>query len=71
MKLTMGGYSQHCCTLTSELLLLLLALYFCRYFFRQIVEGLSYCHRCHIAHRDLKLSNFLLTTDKPMRCGDA
>eukprot|EP00878_Enallax_costatus_P011766 GHUV01012282.1.p1 GENE.GHUV01012282.1~~GHUV01012282.1.p1 ORF type:complete len:518 (+),score=113.09 GHUV01012282.1:1083-2636(+) len=38
-----------------------------RYFFRQIVEGLDYCHRCHIAHRDLKLANFLLTTDQPMR----
>ncbi|WIA14928.1 hypothetical protein OEZ85_001641 [Tetradesmus obliquus] len=38
-----------------------------RYFFRQIVEGLGYCHRCHIAHRDLKLANFLLSTDEPMR----
>jgi len=38
-----------------------------RYFFRQIVEGLSYCHTCHIAHRDLKLSNFLLTADNPPR----
>jgi serine/threonine protein kinase len=41
--------------------------YPCRYFFRQIVEGLEYCHTHHVAHRDLKLANFLLTTDKPMR----
>jgi serine/threonine protein kinase len=40
-----------------------------RYFFRQIVEGLDYCHTNHIAHRDLKLANFLLSTDKPMRWG--
>jgi hypothetical protein len=38
-----------------------------RYFFRQIVAGLDYCHTHHIAHRDLKLANFLLSTDKPMR----
>jgi len=47
------------------LLLLLLCLWWCgaaaaaagvRYFFRQMVEGLSYCHNCHIAHRDLKLA---------------
>lgn len=39
----------------------------CRYFFRQIVAGLEYCHTHHIAHRDLKLANFLLTTEQPMR----
>jgi serine/threonine protein kinase len=32
-----------------------------RYFFIQIIASLEYCHRHQIAHRDLKLSNFLLT----------
>lgn len=34
-----------------------------RYFFRQIISALDYCHRHRIAHRDLKLSNFMLTKD--------
>lgn len=32
-----------------------------RYFFRQMIAALDYCHRHSIAHRDLKLSNFILT----------
>eukprot|EP00877_Chromochloris_zofingiensis_P007015 jgi/Chrzof1/2567/Cz11g20180.t1 len=39
-----------------------------RYFFRQVINALSYCHKHHIAHRDLKLANFLLDTNKPPRC---
>lgn len=38
-----------------------------RYFMRQIMPALDYCHRHHIAHRDLKLSNFLLTGQDPPR----
>lgn len=34
-----------------------------RYYFKQIVAGLAYCHEQHIWHRDLKLEN-LLTVDK-------
>jgi hypothetical protein len=32
-----------------------------RYFFIQIISALDYCHRHRICHRDLKLSNFMLT----------
>lgn len=31
-----------------------------RYFFRQIVCSIDYCHKNHVAHRDLKLDNTLL-----------
>lgn len=31
-----------------------------RYFFQQLISGVSYCHRSQICHRDLKLENTLL-----------
>jgi len=31
-----------------------------RFVFRQIIEGLHYCHSKHILHRDIKLDNILL-----------
>ena len=31
--------------------------------FRAIVDGVSYCHKKNIVHRDLKLDNILLTTE--------
>ncbi|CAL5203801.1 unnamed protein product [Lathyrus oleraceus] len=31
-----------------------------RYFFRQLISGVSYCHSMEICHRDLKLENTLL-----------
>ena len=31
-----------------------------RTYFRQIVEAISYCHRLHVVHRDLKLENVVL-----------
>ncbi|KAJ6416188.1 hypothetical protein OIU84_004898 [Salix udensis] len=31
-----------------------------RYFFQQLISGVSYCHSMQICHRDLKLENTLL-----------
>ncbi|XP_020218936.2 serine/threonine-protein kinase SRK2A-like isoform X1 [Cajanus cajan] len=31
-----------------------------RYFFQQLISGVSYCHKMEICHRDLKLENTLL-----------
>lgn len=38
-----------------------------RYFFIQFIRGLNYMHRNRVAHRDVKLSNVLLTSDDPPR----
>ena len=33
---------------------------FARYYFRQLIEGLSHMHQNGIVHRDIKLQNLLL-----------
>ena len=33
---------------------------FCRYFFRQMIEGLEACHKSGVVHRDLKPENIVL-----------
>lgn len=38
-----------------------------RFFFRQFISTVAFCHRHHIAHRDLKLDNALLDTADPPR----
>ena len=38
--------------------------------FRQIISGLSYCHRFNICHRDLKPENILLDKDRNVKLAD-
>lgn len=38
--------------------------------FRQIIAGLSYCHRFHICHRDLKPENILMDKDYNVKIVD-
>jgi serine/threonine protein kinase len=38
--------------------------------FQQIVAGVDYCHRKKIIHRDLKLENVLMNTDKTIKIAD-
>lgn len=38
--------------------------------FRQIIAGLSYCHRYQICHRDLKPENLLLDADRNIKLAD-
>lgn len=38
--------------------------------FRQIIAGLSYCHRFNICHRDLKPENILLDTNGNIKLAD-
>ncbi|XP_064325936.1 inactive serine/threonine-protein kinase PLK5 isoform X1 [Phalacrocorax carbo] len=41
-----------------------------RYYLRQIISGLRYLHGRGIVHRDLKLSNFLVTEKMQVKIGD-
>uniref|UniRef100_A0AAY5EBL9 non-specific serine/threonine protein kinase n=1 Tax=Electrophorus electricus TaxID=8005 RepID=A0AAY5EBL9_ELEEL len=41
-----------------------------RHFFRQIVSAVHYCHRNGIVHRDLKLENILLDSNKDVKIAD-
>ncbi|CAM8999415.1 unnamed protein product [Rhodiola kirilowii] len=36
-----------------------------RFFFQQLISGVSYCHSMQICHRDLKLENTLLDSSSP------
>lgn len=36
-----------------------------RYFFKQFLSAVKYCHSHHVVHRDLKLDNTLLDSSKP------
>lgn len=41
-----------------------------RYFFKQFMAGLDYCHNHQIAHRDLKPENLLLDKDYKLKIAD-
>lgn len=41
-----------------------------RKFFRQLISAIDHCHRAGVVHRDLKLENILLTTDKNLLLSD-
>jgi len=41
-----------------------------RYFFKQCVDALAYCHERRVAHHDIKLENMLLTTEQSLRLSD-
>ena len=41
-----------------------------RYYFKQTLEGLDYCHSKGIAHRDLKPENILLDENGHIRITD-
>src|SRR5271156_6328387 len=38
--------------------------------FRQMIAGLSYCHRFNICHRDLKPENILLDSGRNIKLAD-
>ena len=41
-----------------------------KHVFRQIIEGLKYCHSKNILHRDIKLDNILLTSEGDVKICD-
>ncbi len=41
-----------------------------RHVFRQLLDGLSYCHNKQILHRDIKLDNVLLNGEGEIKIGD-
>lgn len=41
-----------------------------RFFFRQLVDGVGYCHRRGVVHRDLKLENVLITSQGEVKIVD-
>ena len=41
-----------------------------RGFFKQLVDGVGYCHRMGVCHRDIKLENLLLSADGTLKITD-
>jgi serine/threonine protein kinase len=42
----------------------------CRYYFKQMLEALEYCHKKGYCHRDLKLANILLDENYQIKLAD-
>ena len=42
----------------------------CKYFFKQIIEGIYYMHQNNVAHRDMKPQNCLLDTEYNIKIAD-
>jgi len=38
-----------------------------RYYFKQLIHAVEYCHNKNVCHRDLKPENLLLTTDHKLK----
>ena len=41
-----------------------------KFIFKQLIEGLRYCHSRSVLHRDVKLDNILLTSDGTIKICD-
>jgi len=41
-----------------------------RYYFKQLIDGLQYCHERGVAHRDLKPENILFDSDFNLKIAD-
>ena len=41
-----------------------------RYYFKQFMDGLSYCHQAGVSHRDLKPENLLLDNQFMLKIAD-
>jgi serine/threonine protein kinase len=41
-----------------------------RFFFKQLINGLNFCHNKGIVHRDLKLENILLDSEYTLKIAD-
>lgn len=41
-----------------------------RFYFKQIIDGVEYIHKNHIAHRDLKPENILIDSNNLIKIGD-
>lgn len=43
---------------------------YARYYFKQLMEGLGYCHSSGVAHRDLKPENLMLDNNFNLKIAD-